>query len=160
VAGASGRLTANARARPDTPKRSQESELAPHDCRKPGTEDPPHRKPRHDDAELAARPLRIPHPSEFSNWGDEQATWQHTAVLFDQSFHMTDVYFRGSNLKEFFATIAVNSFATFGPDKAKQLVMVNPDGYVIADGILFGLGMEEFSLAGRPAAPGYAASWS
>jgi vanillate/3-O-methylgallate O-demethylase len=99
----------------------------------------------------------FPIPSEYSNWGDEQAAWQHTAVLFDQSFHMTDVYFRGSHLKDFFASIAVNSFATFGPDKAKQLVTVNPDGYVIGDGILFGLGKEEFSLVGRPAAPDYAA---
>jgi glycine cleavage system aminomethyltransferase T len=98
-----------------------------------------------------------PIPSELSNWGDEQAAWKNTAVMFDQSFHMTDVYFRGSRLKEFFASIAVNSFATFGPDKAKQLVTVNPDGHVIGDGILFGLGEEEFSLVGRPAAPDYAA---
>jgi vanillate/3-O-methylgallate O-demethylase len=99
----------------------------------------------------------FPIPNEFSNWGDEQAAWHHTAVLFDQSFHMTDVYFRGSNLKDFFATIAVNSFATFGPDRAKQLVTVNPDGHVIGDGILFGLGREEFSLVGRPGAPDYVA---
>jgi vanillate/3-O-methylgallate O-demethylase len=99
----------------------------------------------------------FPIPNEFSNWGDEQAAWHDTAILFDQSFHMTDVYFRGSRLKEFFASIAVNSFATFGPDKAKQLVTVNPDGYVIGDGILFGLGEEEFSLVGRPSAPNYAA---
>jgi vanillate/3-O-methylgallate O-demethylase len=38
----------------------------------------------------------FPIPSEFSNWGDEQAAWRNTAVLFDQSFHMTDVYFRGA----------------------------------------------------------------
>ncbi|MCI2422130.1 aminomethyl transferase family protein [Saccharopolyspora sp. K220] len=99
----------------------------------------------------------FPIPNEFSNWGDEQRAWNNTAVLFDQSFHMTDVYFRGSRLKEFFASIAVNSFATFGPNKAKQLVTVSPDGFVIGDGILFGLGEEEFSLVGRPSAPNYAA---
>lgn len=60
-------------------------------------------------------------------------------------------------LKEFFAAIAMNGFATFGPDKAKQVVTVNPDGHVIGDGILFGLGKEEFSLVGRPAAADYAA---
>jgi len=27
-------------------------------------------------------------PSEFSNWRDEQAAWQKTAVLYDQSHHM------------------------------------------------------------------------
>lgn len=99
----------------------------------------------------------FPIPSEISNWGDEQAAWRTTAVLFDQSFHMTDVYFRGSRLNDFFASIAVNSFTTFGPDRAKQLVAVNPDGHVIGDGILFGLGPEEYSLVGRPSAPDYAA---
>lgn len=102
-------------------------------------------------------PYEFPIPSEISNWGDEQAAWRDTAVLFDQSFHMTDVYFRGSHLNDFFASIAVNSFAAFGPDRAKQLVAVNPDGHVIGDGILFGLGPEEYSLVGRPSAPDYAA---
>jgi glycine cleavage system aminomethyltransferase T len=99
----------------------------------------------------------FPIPNEFSNWGDEQIAWQKSAVMFDQSFHMTDVYFRGAKLVEFFESIAVNSFATFGPDKAKQLVAVTPDGHVIGDGILFALDKEEFSLVGRPVAPNYAA---
>lgn len=34
----------------------------------------------------------FPIPSEYSNWRDEQESWNTTAVLFDQSFHMTDIY--------------------------------------------------------------------
>jgi len=99
----------------------------------------------------------FPIANEFSNWRDEQAAWKNTAVLFDQSFHMTDVYFKGPDVKEFFASIGVNSFATFSRDKAKQFVAVNPDGHVIGDGILFGLADDEYSLVGRPAVPDYAA---
>ena len=32
---------------------------------------------------------------EHTSWQDEQEAWRKTAVLFDQSFHMTDVYFEG-----------------------------------------------------------------
>ena len=33
--------------------------------------------------------------AEFSNWRSEQWAWQHSAVLFDQSHHMVDLYIRG-----------------------------------------------------------------
>ena len=99
----------------------------------------------------------FPIANEYSNWRDEQAAWKTTAVLFDQSFHMTEVYFTGPDVKQFFSSIGVNSFATFSRDKAKQFVAVSPDGYVIGDGILFGLADDEYSLVGRPAVPNYAA---
>ena len=34
---------------------------------------------------------------EFSNWRSEQWAWQHSAVLFDQSHHMVDLYIRGKD---------------------------------------------------------------
>ena len=40
-------------------------------------------------------PYVFPISSEFSNWRDEQEAWQKTAVLFDLSYHMTDIYFEG-----------------------------------------------------------------
>jgi syringate O-demethylase len=45
--------------------------------------------------------------------------------------------------------LAVNSFATFEPGKAKQFVPCTPDGYVIGDVILFGLAEDRFNLVGR-----------
>ena len=50
------------------------------------------------------------------------------------------------------SAVGVNSFETFEPGKAKQLVVCNPDGYVIGDGILFFLDENKVRLVGRPSA--------
>jgi vanillate/3-O-methylgallate O-demethylase len=97
-------------------------------------------------------PIPFPIPSEFTNWRDEQEAWAKTAVLFDQSFHMTDVYFKGPDVKRLLSDLGVNSFATFGKNKAKQFVACNYDGYVIADAVLFGLDDDEVNLVGTAAA--------
>ena len=34
-------------------------------------------------------------PSEFSNWRREQRAWRESAVLFDQSHHMVNLFMRG-----------------------------------------------------------------
>jgi glycine cleavage system aminomethyltransferase T len=99
----------------------------------------------------------FPMPGEFSNWRDEQRAWRTTAVLFNQSFHMTDVYFKGPDVMRLFSDLGVNTFAAFGKNKAKQFVAVNEEGRVIGDAILFGLEDDEFSLVGRPTAPNWVA---
>ncbi|TMH64118.1 MAG: aminomethyl transferase family protein [Betaproteobacteria bacterium] len=94
-------------------------------------------------------------PSEFSNWRDEQAAWQKTAVLFDQAHHMVEQYVEGPDALKFFTHLGMNSFADFPVNRAKQLAPTNYDGYVIGDGILFHLDEQSFVFVGR--AP--AASW-
>ncbi|MFM8656216.1 MAG: aminomethyl transferase family protein, partial [Chthoniobacterales bacterium] len=42
---------------------------------------------------------QFPFAPEYTNWRDEQEAWQKSVVLFDQSFHMTDVYFEGPDVK-------------------------------------------------------------
>jgi vanillate/3-O-methylgallate O-demethylase len=91
-------------------------------------------------------------PSEFSNWRDEQVAWRETCALFDQSHHMTDLTIEGPDLIELLSALGVNSFAKFEPNKAKQFVTCNPDGYVIGDGILFYLEENKVRLVGRPSA--------
>ncbi|MGZ8693096.1 MAG: vanillate/3-O-methylgallate O-demethylase [Gaiellaceae bacterium] len=91
-------------------------------------------------------------PSEFSNWRDEQHAWRKTCCLFDQSYHMTDMYIKGPEALKLLSDLGVNSFASFAVNKAKQFVAVNDDGYVIGDAILFYLDKELFSLVGRPSA--------
>jgi vanillate/3-O-methylgallate O-demethylase len=91
-------------------------------------------------------------PAEFTNWRDEQVSWQETSALFDQSHHMTDLQISGPGVIELLSAVGVNSFATFAVDKAKQLVVCNRDGYVIGDGILFFLGKDTVRLVGRPSA--------
>jgi vanillate/3-O-methylgallate O-demethylase len=88
-------------------------------------------------------------PPEFSNWRDEQRAWRETAVLFDQSHHMVDIYIEGPDALKLLSETAINSFAKFPVDKAKQYVPCSHDGYVIGDGILFHLEQNKLVFVGR-----------
>ncbi|HEY2399597.1 MAG TPA: hypothetical protein VGI23_04535, partial [Steroidobacteraceae bacterium] len=88
-------------------------------------------------------------PSEFSNWRDEQRAWRETAVLFDQTHHMAELTVKGPDALKLITHTTINSFAQFAPNKAKQMVPVSHDGYVIGDGILFYLAENELLFAGR-----------
>jgi len=88
-------------------------------------------------------------PAEYSNWRNEQRAWAETAVLFNQSYHMVELYVRGPDAFALLESLAINSFKNFAVNKAKQFVPCTPDGYVIGDVILFYLAEEEFSLVGR-----------
>ncbi len=88
-------------------------------------------------------------PSEFSNWRLEQQGWRETAVLFDQSHHMAEITVRGPDALKMLSYLTINSFSGFTVDKAKQMVPLSHDGYVIGDGILFYLAPEEFLFVGR-----------
>lgn len=92
---------------------------------------------------------------EFSNWRDEQRAWCETAVLFDQSHHMVNLFVRGPDALRLISDTAVNSMRGFIPGKAKQYVAVAPSGHVIGDSILFHLAENELVSVGR--AP--AANW-
>ena len=89
-------------------------------------------------------------PTEFSNWRDEQRAWRETCILFNQSYHMTDMYVQGPDAPALLAKLGVNSFKGFEPDKAKQFVACNYDGFVIGDVVLFHLEKNLFNLVGRP----------
>jgi vanillate/3-O-methylgallate O-demethylase len=88
-------------------------------------------------------------PSEFSNWRSEQVGWQKTAVLYDQSHHMSEVTIGGPDALKLASQLAINSFAGFTPNRAKQMVPCSYDGYVIGDGILFYLDQDELLFVGR-----------
>ncbi len=89
-------------------------------------------------------------PGEYSNWRDEQRAWQQTCVLFNQSYHMTDMYVEGPDALKLFSDLGVNSFKGFETNRAKQFVVCNYDGYVIGDVILFYLDKDLFNMVGRP----------
>jgi glycine cleavage system aminomethyltransferase T len=95
-------------------------------------------------------PYAFPIPSEFSNWRDEQRAWREGVALMDQSYHMTDLYVEGPDAMRLVSELAVNSFANFGNNKAKQLIVCAPSGHLIGDMILFGLGDELVNIVGRP----------
>jgi vanillate/3-O-methylgallate O-demethylase len=92
---------------------------------------------------------------EFSNWRTEQWAWRHSAVLFDQTHHMVDLYIRGKDAMKLLTETMVNSPKGWEVNKAKQYVPTTPYGHVIGDGIIFYLAPEEFVYVGR--AP--AANW-
>ena len=94
-------------------------------------------------------------PSEYSNWRDEQKAWRETAVLFDQSHHMANLYVEGPDALKMLSHLATNSFANFPVNRAKQFAPCTYDGYVIGDGILFHLEQDKLVYVGR--AP--AANW-
>jgi len=89
-------------------------------------------------------------PSEFSNWRDEQRAWKETCVLFNQSYHMADMWIEGPDAIKLLSATGINSFENFPVNKAKQFVGCNYDGYVIGDAILFHLDKDQLLLVGRP----------
>src|SRR6478735_7849238 len=82
---------------------------------------------------------------EYSNWRDEQNAWQNAAVLFNQSYHMTDMYVEGPDALKLLSDLGINSFKGFEPNKAKQYVPVNYDGHVIGDVVLTYLSKERLN---------------
>jgi vanillate/3-O-methylgallate O-demethylase len=86
---------------------------------------------------------------EFYNWMDEQRAWRESAVLFDQSHHMAELTVKGPDALKLISYTTINSFNNFAVNKAKQMVPVSYDGYVIGDGILFYLDKEELLFVGR-----------
>lgn len=90
-------------------------------------------------------------PAEITNWRDEQRSWREGCAFFDLSHHMTDLMIEGPDSFDLLSSLAINSFASFPIDRAKQLVVCNPDGYVIGDGILFHLDDDLYEFVGRAA---------
>ena len=88
-------------------------------------------------------------PSEYTNWRDEQRAWRETAVLFDQSHHMVNVYVEGPDALKMLSHLGTNSFAKFPVNRAKQFAPCSYDGHVIGDGILFHLEENRLVFVGR-----------
>ena len=88
-------------------------------------------------------------PSEFSNWRLEQRAWRESCVLFDQSHHMVDIYIEGPDAMKMLSHLAINSFANFPINRAKQFVPCSHSGHVIGDGILFHLEENKLVFVGR-----------
>lgn len=97
-----------------------------------------------------AGPYQFPIKAEFTNWRDEQEAWRNGAVLFDQSFHMTDHYIEGPDVKRLLEDLAINTMKNFRKDIAKQVVFCNHDGFVIGDAIMFILEDDKVNIVNKP----------
>jgi len=76
-------------------------------------------------------------PPEFTNWRDEQRAWKESVVMFEQSYHMTELHLRGADVREFISEFATNKLSDLNSMRAKQLVMVDYVGNIISDAIVF-----------------------
>ncbi len=85
-------------------------------------------------------------PQEISNWRDEQRAWRETAVLFDQSHHMPELFLKGRDARALLTKLGVNSMANLAPGVAKQFIACNQNGQMIGECILHDLGGETFEL--------------
>jgi vanillate/3-O-methylgallate O-demethylase len=104
---------------------------------------------------LAGGEYPFPIPPEVTNWRDEQKKWARESILYDISAFGADVYFQGPDVRRLLSDTAVNDFSSFGRNKAKQLIVVNHEGYLIDDAIIFGLEDDEYVTVGSP----MAANW-
>jgi vanillate/3-O-methylgallate O-demethylase len=95
-----------------------------------------------------SKPTIFPVQPEFTNWRSEQRSWRKSVALLDQSHHMTDLFIKGPDALKLLSDVAVNSFENFTPNKAKQFIAVNHEGYLIGDAILFYLEEQSFDLVG------------
>lgn len=91
----------------------------------------------------------FPYPAQWTNWRDEQRAWATTTVLFNQSYHMADIFISGPDTLKLLSDTSVNSYANFRPGIAKQYVAVTDDGKFIGDAILIAFAEDEVNLVGR-----------
>ncbi len=88
-------------------------------------------------------------PAEFSNWRREQKAWRETAVLYDQSHHMVNVFLKGPDAIKVIERTAINSVQNFPVGRAKQYIPTASNGGVIGDGILFHDAEDSYIFVGR-----------
>jgi glycine cleavage system aminomethyltransferase T len=90
-------------------------------------------------------------PPAYTNWRDEQRAWSETAVLFQQTHNMPELFIEGPDALRLLQRLGVNTFANFALDRAKQFVACAPSGHAIGDCILYRRGEQSFELvSGMP----------
>ena len=93
--------------------------------------------------------------TEPANWIEEQRAWRESCGVSDFSHHMVDFRVRGPDTQRLHEDCSVNSYENFEAGTAKQIVAVNPDGYVIGDGILFKFDENDYMTVGLPTVPNW-----
>ncbi len=89
---------------------------------------------------------------EYSGWRREQAAWRDGVALMDLSYHMWDTFVSGPDATRMLSELTANNFGKFDIDQAKQLVVVNENGYLVGDAILLRRGEQDYVITGRPTA--------
>jgi len=95
---------------------------------------------------VKATPGLTPVPAERTNWIEEQRAWHNTAILFDQSHHMPELFVKGPDAKKMLESLGINSWANFQPGRAKQYICCNEEGYVIGETLMYCYAEDDFEL--------------
>ena len=93
---------------------------------------------------------QFPVPDEHTNWRVEQSAWRDTAVLFEQSYHMTDIYISGPDKIRLLCSVSLNNYSNFTTMKAAQIVVVSDSGHIVGDAVVFHLQNGELQVVGKP----------
>ena len=92
----------------------------------------------------------FPVPAEHSNWRLEQMAWEQSAVLFDQSYHMTDLYLSGPDKVRILSDVSINEFSEFNQLTALQIVACSDSGYIVGDAVAFHLRDGSVNVVDKP----------
>jgi vanillate/3-O-methylgallate O-demethylase len=89
---------------------------------------------------------------EYTNWIEEQRAVRESVAVVDQSYHMEILRIEGRDAVELLSKVGANDFDSLReepPPQARNILLCNPDGYVIGDSILFHLREHEFAMVGN-----------
>src|SRR5258708_39767871 len=75
-------------------------------------------------------------PSEFTNFRREVSAWRGTAVLYDPSHPMHNIFISGPGALKLISDTGINSPAEFPVATTKQFVPGSPRGASVGDGNL------------------------
>jgi vanillate/3-O-methylgallate O-demethylase len=87
-------------------------------------------------------------PAEYAGWETEQRAWSEGVALLDVSHHMTDLFIEGPDAVRLLSAVSANNYENFVVGRAKQLITVSDDGWLIQDAILTRTAENSFIVTG------------
>ncbi|MFI6350431.1 aminomethyl transferase family protein [Streptomyces sp. NPDC050560] len=87
---------------------------------------------------------------EYAGWRKEQAAWHGGVALMDLSYHMWDTFVSGPDATRMLSELSANNYDNVVANQAKQLVVVNENGFLVGDAILLCRGERDYVVTGRP----------
>jgi glycine cleavage system aminomethyltransferase T len=88
-------------------------------------------------------------PWEYTGWIDESMSWKDTLYIGDWS-PLAKMRVKGPDALKFFSSIAVNSFAKFAIGQAKHIILCNPGGKIMGEGVLMRTDEDDYLFTSGP----------
>jgi vanillate/3-O-methylgallate O-demethylase len=88
---------------------------------------------------------------QYTNWVDEQLSWEETCYVGDYSF-TEELRIEGPDTIKLLKDLSINSLENWGHDRAKHCIQCNEHGKMITDGIMYRLGENEAVVQALPIA--------